>query len=132
MSSRLSLCMTTLHCARSRGSAPGPRMWSGQALEPGLEPAGVTLLGAGERFEPLGDLFEALVARGLRETRVHLGVLVGLTGDRRLQVVGRRADRNTGHGVANLGEKVEVAERVSGLAFRDRAEQGGHVGITLH
>ena len=77
------------------------------------------------------DLVEALVARGAGEARVHLGVLVGLALDRRLQVVGGRADRHAGHRVADLGEEVEVAERVAGLALGDRAEQRGDVGVAL-
>src|SRR4051794_19467323 len=96
---------------------------SGDVLEALLEPPGVALLGACERLEPLGNFFEALVARGLREAGVHLRVLVGLARDRRLQVVGRGADLLARHRVADLGEEVEVAERVARLALRDRAEQ---------
>src|SRR4051794_13850444 len=102
-----------------------------EVLEPLAEATGVALLGPGERLEPLRDLFEALVARGLGEARVHLGVLVGLTGDGRVQVVRRGADLLTGGGVADLGEEVEVAERVAGLTLRHRAEQRGHVGVAL-
>src|SRR5690606_31739043 len=76
---------------------------SGDVGETLAEAAGVALLGASKRLEPLGDLREALLASGLREARVHLGVLVGLTGDRRLEVVLRRADRLTGRRVAHLG-----------------------------
>src|SRR5207248_4352659 len=83
------------------------------------------------RLEPFRDLLEALVARSTRETRVHLGVLVGLTGHRRLQVVGGRSDRDARDGVADLGEEVEVPEGVSGLAFGDRAEQRGDVRVSL-
>ena len=48
-----------------------------------------------------------------------------------MQVVVARADGNTGGGVADLGEEVEVTERVTGLTFGDRAEQRGDVGVTL-
>ena len=58
-----------------------------QRVEALLEPAGVRTLGAGQGLEPLGDLGEALFARGLRERRVHLRVLVRLAGDRRLEVL---------------------------------------------
>src|SRR5688572_14948815 len=64
-----------------------PRWWlEVEPLEALLEAPGVRPLGARERLEPLGDLFEALFARGLGEARVHLRVLVGLAGDRRLEV----------------------------------------------
>src|ERR1700704_2872836 len=82
-----------------------------QALEALGELAGGALLGAGERLQPLRDLLEALVARGLREAGVHLGVLIGLTGDGRVQVVGGRTDGNAGHRVADFGQEVEVPER---------------------
>src|SRR5690349_2551165 len=86
------------HCAGSRRSGDG--------LEALAEPAGVALLGARERLEPLRDLVEALVARGASEAGVHLGVLVRLTRDRRLQVVGGRADGLAGDRVAGCGEEV--------------------------
>src|SRR3954471_16561214 len=102
-----------------------------EGLEALGEAAGVGLLGAGERLEPLGDLVEALVARRLGEARVHLGVLVGLALDGGLQVVLRAADGDAGDRVADLGEEVEVAERVAGLALGDGAEQRGDVGVAL-
>src|SRR4051812_12154978 len=104
---------------------------SGDRLEPLAEATGVALLGAGERLEPLRDLVETLVARSASEARVHLGVLVRLTRDRRLQVVRGGADWLTGHRVAGGGEEVEVTERVPGLALGDGAEQRGDVGVAL-
>src|SRR6476660_7120821 len=104
---------------------------SGHRLETLAEPAGVALLGARERLEPLRDLVEAFVARGPSEARVHLGVLVRLARDRRLQVVGRRADGLAGHGVSRGGQEVEVTERVPGLTLGHRAEERGDVGVAL-
>ena len=49
--------------------------------------------------------------------------------DSRLSSVG--PTRLVGHRVADLGEEVEVAERVTGLALGDRAEQRGDVGVAL-
>ena len=46
-----------------------------------LKAIGVAALGLGKGFEPVCDLVEALVTRGLGHTRVHIGVLVSLTGD---------------------------------------------------
>src|SRR5581483_888419 len=103
----------------------------GDALQALGEATGVRLLGACERLEPLRDLVEAFVARGLREARVHLGVLVGLALDGGLEVVLGGADLHVGDGVADLGEEVEVTERVTRLALCDRAEQRRHVGVAL-
>src|SRR5687768_16473129 len=91
------------------GRATPRRLQLGEALEALGEAAGVGLLGPGQGLEPLGDLVEALVPSGLGEARVHLGVLVGLARDRRLQVVLGGADRLVGHRVAGSGEEVEVA-----------------------
>ena len=74
---------------------------------------------------------EALVAGRAGEARVHLGVLVGLAGDGRAQVVLGRADGLARHRIADRGEEVEVTERVAGLALGDRAEQRRDVGIAL-
>src|SRR4051794_32783428 len=63
---------------RSSGQPLSPRPSALDGLEALGEPAGVALLGTRQRLEPLGDLGEALVAGGLRETGIHLGVLVGL------------------------------------------------------
>src|SRR5450432_560659 len=60
------------------------------------EAAGVALLGLGQRLEPLGDVVEALVARGLRHAGVHRLVLVGLAGDGGLEVLLAVADREPG------------------------------------
>src|SRR5215218_8896297 len=130
----LSWC--TFWARTTPGTSPGvahitDRRSAVQGLEALTEPAGMALLGARARLEPLGDLLEALVSGGLGEAGVHLGVLVGLALDGRVEVVARRADGDAGHRVTDLGEEVEVAERVPGLALRHRAEQRGHVGVAL-
>src|SRR5437763_9648153 len=102
-----------------------------QVLDALGEAAGVALLGPGQRLEPLGDLVEALVAGGAGEARIHLGVLVGLALDGRLEVVLGGADRHTGDRVADLGEEVEVPEGMAGLALGDRAEEGSDVRVAL-
>ena len=95
---------------------------------PCCEATGVALLGASERLEPVGDLVEALFAGGLGEARVHLGVLVGLAGDRRLEVLlgvadglarwrGRRLRRGTRGG---RGRGRFRLRRPSGTARRRR------------
>jgi hypothetical protein len=95
------------------------------------ETTGVALLGPGQRLEPLGDLREALFTRRLRETGVHLGVLVGLARDGRLEVVLGGTHRLVGGGIADLGEEVEVPERVARLALGDRTEQRRDIGVAL-
>src|SRR5688500_8841545 len=96
-----------------------------------LEAAGMRLLGAGKRLEPLGRLVEALVPGCLGEARVHLRVLVRLALDGRLQVVLGRTDGHAGDRVADLSEEVEVTERMTRLALGDRPEQGGDVRVAL-
>src|ERR1700741_897722 len=125
-------------CGGPGGSTPGAQVCacsgSGQAFETFEalpEAAGVALLGAGERLEPLRDLVEALVARGLGEAGVHLGLLVGLALDRRLQVVLGGADGAARRRGADLGQEGEWAERVAGLTFGNRAEQRRDVGVAL-
>src|SRR4051794_5433555 len=109
----------------SVSSSLGPKaLVAVEALETLGEAPGVALLGPGQRLEPVGNVVEAFVAGSTGEAGVHLGVLVGLTLDGRLEVVAGRADRHVGDGVADLGQVVEVAERVAGLALRDRPEQG--------
>src|SRR4029077_6333965 len=95
-------------CARRR--ARGPRAPRGggsahrrqssaslsDAVQGLLEPIGVRALGLRERFEPVGDFTETFLARALRHSRIHVGVLVRLTGDRSLQVQARLTDRQAG------------------------------------
>ena len=89
------------------------------------------LLGLGEGLEPVGDLVQTLVAGGPRHTRVHVGVLEGLAGDRRLKVVGGSAYRLARHRVTDLGEEVEMAVRMPGLAHGGRPEHGGDVVVAF-
>ena len=84
-----------------------------------------------ERLEPVGDLVEALVARGLRHARIHVRVLVRLARDRGLQVLAARADRQVRRRVADLREIVEVAVRMARLAFGGRAEQRSDVVLAF-
>src|SRR6267142_6586312 len=56
------------------------------------EAAGVRLLRLGQRLQPFRQLGEALVTRRLGHARVHLGVLVRLARDGRLEVRLRLAD----------------------------------------
>ena len=91
----------------------------------------MTLFGASECLEPFRDLLETFVAGGPREAGVHLCVLVGLAGHRRLEVVFAGSDGDARGRVADFGEEVEVTEGVAGLALGDGAEQRRHVGVSL-
>src|SRR5215813_15556245 len=97
-----------------------------------LETIGVRALGLGERLEPVGDLAEALFARRLGHPRIHVGVLVGLAGDRGLQIVARLADRQAGRWIADRLEIFQVSVCVAGLAFRGRTEYRRDVVESLH
>src|SRR5579859_6629043 len=63
-----------------------------ERIEGLLETVGVGTLRFGQSLKPIGDLAEAFLARGLGHARVHVGVLVGLTGDCSLKVLVSRAD----------------------------------------
>src|SRR5262245_20135477 len=87
----------------------------------------VRALGLRERLEPVRDLLEALAASGFGHARVHVGVLVRLAGDRRLQVVARLADRQARGRIADGLEVLEVAVRMPGLTFGRRPKYGRDV-----
>src|SRR6185436_16783690 len=95
------------------------------------ETARVRLLRLGERLEPLRELREALVTRGLRHARVHLRVLVRLAGHRGLEVQLGLADRLAGRRIADLLQEIEMTEGVPGLRIRRVLEQTGDVGKAL-
>ena len=133
-----------LRWARELPAHDGLPPGAAHAAPPGVGPAGlaqcfqalaeafgVALLSACKRFHPLGDLVEAFVASCLREAGIHLGVLVGLARNCRTQVVVGRANGLACGGVANLGEIVEVAKRVTRLAFGGRTKQRRNVGVAL-
>src|SRR5512147_1027878 len=97
-----------------------------------LKPVGVRAFGLGQRFEPVGDFGETLVARGLGHARVHIGILVGLTGNGGLEVVRSYADREAGGRVATLLEILKVSMGVAGFTFSGGAEYGGHIVVALY
>src|SRR6478752_7107456 len=97
-----------------------------------LEAAGVALLGLREGLEPVGDLAEAFLTRGARHARIHVGVFVRLAGDRGLEVVIGRADRQTGRRIAAHFEELEMTVRMAGFAFRRRAEHDGDIVEALN
>src|SRR5439155_21372864 len=96
-----------------------------------VEPSGVGLLRLGQRLEPLGQLGEPLLARGLGHARVHLRVLVGLAGRGGLEVQLGLAHRLAGGGIADFLEEVEMAECVPRLGLGGVAEEAGDVGKAL-
>src|SRR6266852_8799530 len=57
--------------------------WYGsKRVERLLEAADLRLPGLGERLEPVGDRVEAFLAGNAGHVRIHVGVFVGLAGDR--------------------------------------------------
>src|SRR5881296_2200486 len=94
--------------SRARALVRLGRLLASDLLEALVEPAGVRLFRLGERLEPLGELGKALLARRLGHDRVHLRVLVRLTGDGGLEVLLGLADRLVRHRIADLLQEVEV------------------------
>src|SRR5688572_23218634 len=109
----------------------GERVLLAERVQSLLETVRVRALGLGERLEPVRDLLETLAAGGLRHARIHVGVLVGLAGDRGLQIVAGLADGQAGGGVADRLEILEVTVRVARLALGRRPEHGRDVVIAL-
>ena len=95
------------------------------------EPTRVAALGLGQGLEPLRDLREALLACGLGHPGVHLGVLVGLPLDGRLEVLPGVAEGHVGGGVPDLLQEVHVAEGVAGLRLGGVAEEPADLGVPL-
>src|SRR4029453_10863957 len=99
----------------AEGSNTVPRLLDlAQRVEALLEAAGVGLLGARQRLEPLGNLGEALLAGGAGEAGIHLCVLVRLALDRRLEVQVGASERESRDRVADVLEEIEVPEGVAG------------------
>src|SRR3989442_15830579 len=94
------------------------RLLASDLLEAFVEPARVRLFRLRERLEPLRELGEAFLPRGLGHARVHLGVLVRLAGDRGPEVLLGLADRLVRDRIAHLFQEVEVPQSVARLGVR--------------
>src|SRR5262249_19202846 len=112
------------------GSSYGP--FGSTRAEHLLEATDERFPGLGERLEPVGDLVEAFLAGNAGHARIHVGVFVGLAGDRRLEDVAGRTDQLAGRRAAHFLEIFEVAVRVPGLALGRRAEHGGEIVEVLN
>ena len=73
------------------GTGPNAEIPSGTLYEV-LEAPGVGLLRLCESLKPVCDFVEPFFAGRLRHTRIHVGVFVCFTGNRRLEIVFRVAD----------------------------------------
>src|SRR5512132_3250195 len=102
-----------------------------QRVESPLEAPGVRLFGLRQSLEPVGHLLETLFPRRLRHAGIHVGVLVRLAGDRRLEIERRTADRQAGRRITDLLQKLEMAVRMPGLAFGGRPKDDGHVVVAF-
>jgi hypothetical protein len=87
-----------------------------------LETAGMRLLRFGEGLEPLGDLFEALFARGAGHPWIHVGIFVGFPRNRSNEILRSAANRLAGYRIANFLKIFEVTMGVAGLTLCGRAE----------
>src|SRR3989441_5599439 len=99
------------------------RLLASDLLEAFVEPARVRLFRLRKRLEPLRELGEAFLPRGLGHARVHLGVLVRLAGDRGPEVLLGLADRLVRDRIADVFQEVEVPEGVAGLGVRRVLEE---------
>src|SRR5215475_13101206 len=81
---------------------------SAEGVQGLLETTGMRLLGLRQGLEPVGDLLEAFLTGGARHARIHVGVFVGLAGDRGLQVRCGAADGQAGRRIAHRLEELEM------------------------
>src|SRR3989442_2059981 len=88
------------------------RLLASDLREAFVEPARVRLFRLGERLEPLRELGEAFLPRGLGHARVHLGVLGRLAGDRGPEVLFGLADRLVPAPIAALLLEVQRPDAV--------------------
>ena len=92
-----------------------------------LEAPSVALFGFRQSLKPVGDFVESFVPRAAGHARIHVGIFVGLTGDRGTQVVARRTNRLSGGGISRFLEIFEMPVRVPGLALRSGTENSRNV-----
>src|SRR5579872_4765231 len=118
-----------------RGPPSRAASWSVLALEEFehfLEAPGVALLGLGKRFEPFGDVVEALFASDLCHAGVHRLVFVRLAGDRRSEVLFRVSDGKAGGGIPHLLQVVEMAMGVTCLSVGGLLKVACNFRVSLH
>ncbi len=88
-------------------------------------------LGFCQRLEPVGNFFEAFVARAFGHARIHIRVFVRLAGNGGCQILAAGADRQAGGRIAHLLQVFEVAVRVAGFAFGGRTKHRGDVVLAF-
>jgi hypothetical protein len=91
----------------------------------------VRLLGLCQGLEPVSDFREAFIACGLREARIHIGVLVGFAVHGGSQVEQRVAQWQARCGIAHRLQIIEMTVRVAGLALSGVAEQAGDFRLSF-
>src|SRR5260370_19709174 len=102
-----------------------------QIIKPLLKAAGVRLLGAGERLEPLRDLRKVFLPGGASKAGIHLRVLVGLPFDGGLQVGVGCPHRETRHRVSRFLQEIQMPERVPRLGLGRVAEEAADLAVPL-
>ncbi len=76
--------------------------------------------------------WQGIVTGGFGHAGVHVGVLVGLAGDGRSEVLTGRAERHAGGRVTALLQPLKVAVGMPGFAFRGGAEQRCDIRLTFN
>src|SRR3546814_17833663 len=73
------------------------------------------------------DLVEAFIAGGAGHTGIHVGIFVGFTRNRRLQIGAGVADRHIGSRIATTRlQELQMAMRVARFALGSRTEYSGN------
>src|SRR5205807_3297047 len=111
-----------------RPSPPGSR----DRLQKITEPAGMRFLRLRQRFEPVCDFREALIARGLCHSGIHVRIFVRFPMNGGLEVECRIAEWLACGGIANLLEIVEETMSMAGFAFGGIAEVAGNLRVSFH
>ena len=103
-----------------------------QCIQRFLEAVGVRTFGLGQRFKPVCDFIKAFIACCLGHTRVHISVLMRLTGNSRGEVVRGSTDRQSRCRIADLFQVFQMAVRVTGFTFSGGTKNGGNIVVTFY
>ena len=97
-----------------------------------LETSGMRTFGLGEGLEPIGNLVETFITGFAGHSRIHIGVFMGLAGNRRFEVVRGRTNGLASCGIAGFLKIFEMAVRVTGFTFGGGPENGCNVVVAFN
>ena len=86
-------------------------------VEQCLETTSVGLFGFCQSLKPVSDFAKTFFARGACESGVHVGVLVGFASNGCFQVVFGATNGQTGGGVTNFTDVIQVSVSVARFTF---------------